>query len=293
MPSTIVQEAYNNKRGVLLINGSALNGTQLPITATIDPTNPASYVKIYESNYQNIQITNATTSGSTITYTTGNQSPPVPVGTQILVKGLLPNYYNGLFTVLTSGATTLTVAANQFVTTAASGDGTTATISFSRAIPIIPVGTTITVAGVTPAGYNATATVTASTTTSVSYLNATTGAQTVAGTITQTGAMTANYTGSFSSAAPAQFRRWVLFNDNTTGYIYVRLNNLNTSNDNNYFMIKFGENFGDQIDGTAIWAKTSDNAAVTPYRLELSGIPIRQPNWMANGQEVLTGMGGI
>lgn len=67
-------------------------------------------------------------------------------------------------------------------TTGASGDGTTATITYAGT-HVFPVGGTVVVAGVTPAGYNATATVTASSAGSVSYANATTGPQTVAGTV--------------------------------------------------------------------------------------------------------------
>lgn len=68
-------------------------------------------------------------------------------------------------------------------TTAASGTGTTVTVTFSGG-KTYPVGGTITVAGVTPSGYNqVAATVTASSAGSVSYANATTGAQTVAGTV--------------------------------------------------------------------------------------------------------------
>ncbi len=69
-------------------------------------------------------------------------------------------------------------------TTGASGDGTTATLTFANPgyVPF-DVGTRIQVTGVTPAGYNGNYTVTASSATSVSYLNATTGAQTGAGTI--------------------------------------------------------------------------------------------------------------
>ena len=67
-------------------------------------------------------------------------------------------------------------------TRSASGTGTTATLTYSTSYTI-PVGSTIVVAGVTPAGYNGTFTVTASSSGSVSYANATTGAQTVAGTI--------------------------------------------------------------------------------------------------------------
>jgi hypothetical protein len=68
-------------------------------------------------------------------------------------------------------------------TTAASGTGTTATLTFSTAAEKAPVGSTIVVSGVTPTGYNGTWVVTASSTTSVSFANTTTGAQTVAGTV--------------------------------------------------------------------------------------------------------------
>ena len=68
-------------------------------------------------------------------------------------------------------------------TTAASGTGTTATLTFSAAAEKAPVGSTIVVSGVTPTGYNGTWVVTASSTTSVSFANTTTGAQTVAGTV--------------------------------------------------------------------------------------------------------------
>lgn len=69
-------------------------------------------------------------------------------------------------------------------TTTASGSAGTATLGFTaQPAPPFPVGSAITVAGVTPAGYNGTWTVTACTTTSVSFLSAATGAQTVAGTI--------------------------------------------------------------------------------------------------------------
>ena len=70
-------------------------------------------------------------------------------------------------------------------TTAASGTGLFATITFSAQTAAPPVGSLVTVAGVTPTGYNVTnAVVTASTTTTVTYANTTTGAQTVAGTVT-------------------------------------------------------------------------------------------------------------
>jgi hypothetical protein len=69
-------------------------------------------------------------------------------------------------------------------TISASGTGVTATLTFT-AQPTIPfnIGETIVVAGITPVGYNGTYVVTNASVSSVSYLNATTGAQTVAGTV--------------------------------------------------------------------------------------------------------------
>lgn len=69
-------------------------------------------------------------------------------------------------------------------TTAASGNGVTATLTFDEISPKpYNVGDQIVIAGVVPAGYNGTYVVTASTTTTVSYINPTTGAQTQAGQI--------------------------------------------------------------------------------------------------------------
>lgn len=82
------------------------------------------------------------------------------------------------------GATTLYFNTS-LETTGASGTGTTVTITFA-AQPAAPfsVGDTIVVAGVVPYAYNGEFEVTASTTTSVSYVSTATGAQTVSGTVT-------------------------------------------------------------------------------------------------------------
>lgn len=71
------------------------------------------------------------------------------------------------------------------MTTGASGSGTTVTITFA-AQPAAPfsVGELVTIAGVVPYAYNGQYAITASTTTSISYISTATGAQTVAGTVT-------------------------------------------------------------------------------------------------------------
>ena len=85
-----------------------------------------------------------------------------------------------------TGSTTPILTAVGGATTATTGTGTTATVTTTSA-PNLAVGDLITVAGITPTGYNTTgAVVTAVSNTSpfsVSYANATTGAQTVAGTV--------------------------------------------------------------------------------------------------------------
>ena len=68
-------------------------------------------------------------------------------------------------------------------TTATSGTGSTATLTFSGTPYTIAVGESVTISGVLPSGYNGTYTVTASTANSISYANTTTGSMTTAGTI--------------------------------------------------------------------------------------------------------------
>ena len=89
------------------------------------------------------------------------------------------------------GSAQITITGNTFsfsepvyTTTGASGNGTSATVNFSGAQQAPGVGTQVVIAGMLPAGYNGTKTVTASTTTSVTFASATTGAQTQAGTVT-------------------------------------------------------------------------------------------------------------
>ncbi len=65
-------------------------------------------------------------------------------------------------------------------TTAASGTGSTATLTFSAGATI-PVGTEVTISGVVPSGYNGQAKVTASSAGSISYASTAIGAQTTAG----------------------------------------------------------------------------------------------------------------
>jgi len=73
---------------------------------------------------------------------------------------------------------------NTITVTGASGDGTTATVTFATqtSVPYV-IGDSIVISGITPTGYNGTYVVTACTTTSVSYLNSTTAAWTSGGSI--------------------------------------------------------------------------------------------------------------
>jgi hypothetical protein len=144
-----------------------------------------------------LTTTAASGNGTTATLSFATQTlAPFYVGQNITVTGVTPVGYNGTFTVTacnttsvsylnaTTGAQTVAGTVN-FATTGASGTGATATITFDT-LTYAPfyLGQTITVAGVTPAGYNGSHVVTACTTTSVSFASAATGAQTVPGTVT-------------------------------------------------------------------------------------------------------------
>lgn len=90
----------------------------------------------------------------------------------------------GSFTYTITAASPATYTASSTVTTtAASGTGTVATLTFS-ALSVAPtVGSSVTVTDIVPTGYRETDYITTSSTTTISYNNTTTGAQSVAGTI--------------------------------------------------------------------------------------------------------------
>lgn len=121
----------------------------------------------------------------------------------------------------TIGYSATVAGAVNIATTGASGTGTTATITFAAQASAPPVGSTIVVRGVTPSGYNGVFVVTASTTTSASYANATTGAQTVAGNVglgfgsTNYGPLVVNFT-----------QQGILLQENSTGHVdYTAVDN--------------------------------------------------------------------
>jgi len=87
------------------------------------------------------------------------------------------------------------VSATSILTTAASGDGTTATLTFTpKTFAPFAVGQSITITDLNPAGYNGTYTVVTCTTSQVTYLNATTGSQISGGTITFTDPVYTSFT---------------------------------------------------------------------------------------------------
>ena len=105
---------------------------------------------------------------------------PISVG-GIILFGLYRCYNPGgsvnQYTIYASNNASLPSA-----TASASGDGTTATVTYGGDNQLA-VGSTVVISGVIPSGYNGTYTVTASAPGSVSYANATTGPQTTAGIV--------------------------------------------------------------------------------------------------------------
>jgi hypothetical protein len=115
-------------------------------------------------------------------------SSSVAPGTNVVSLGISPSAAGLMISVtfddVSYAPTTVPLpgAPQAIATTAASGTGTTATVTFGGGLTV-PVGATVIIAGVTPAGYNGTYTVTASSAGSVSFASTTTGSQSVAGTI--------------------------------------------------------------------------------------------------------------
>ena len=140
------------------------------------------------SVYKTIDLTgfSGTFANSTI-FVTGNFI--VPSGATVTSANTI-NFINPSTQQITTNGVLINLPINvgrTSTTTSAAGNGTTATISFASVTIFPSVGESINIRGVTPSGYNGTYTVTASTSTSVSYANDTTGAQTVAGVVEMTG----------------------------------------------------------------------------------------------------------
>tara|TARA_R110000868_G_scaffold176318_6_gene413901 strand:+ start:4048 stop:6798 length:2751 start_codon:yes stop_codon:yes gene_type:complete len=109
---------------------------------------------------------------------------------QVYNPGLVPDQYTIYATDVLGQPQNATYTTTSPVTitglTASSPSAGYVTLTYAGAY-VFPVGSTIIVAGVTPIGYNGTYVVTTSAAGSVSFANATTGAMTVAGTISNNG----------------------------------------------------------------------------------------------------------
>jgi hypothetical protein len=134
------------------------------------------------------------TSGNGTTATVNfNGGATFAVGASVIVSGVTPSGYNGVWTVTASSAGSVSFASSatgsltaagviSLATTGASGTGTTATVTFSNSVTI-PVGDSVLIAGMTPSAYNGTWKVTGSSAGSVSFASTATGSMSVAGSI--------------------------------------------------------------------------------------------------------------
>lgn len=162
------------------------SGTALPWVTAAEPGGTYTLANFPDGISAYFSASQCFTSGCIIDYNVSGAQGNVTLGPNESTYGYgyyVQSLFSSTSTIIDLGTTVYPVV---FATTGASGTGATATISFP-ALPLAPVvGSTVVIAGVTPAGYNGTFTITASTTTSVSYANVTAGAQTVAGTISYT-----------------------------------------------------------------------------------------------------------
>ena len=125
----------------------------------------------------NVQAYFTSTGATYISGVSAYDIVPFNAGLNYLSTTLIPNVLAN-----TAPGTNYQLTLNPTIaTTGASGTGTVATITYTGSA--FTVGSFITIAGVTPLGYNGTWQVTASSSGSVSFLSSTTGSQTVAGTV--------------------------------------------------------------------------------------------------------------
>jgi len=146
-------------------------------TATSTTTTVPSFNFVSGASTVNVTLANhGYQAGDTFPILVSTTAGTVTLFGNYTISALDPTTPADIFTI--SAATSATTTP----TLTATGTGTTATLTYSSSYTI-PVGSTIVVATIQPVGYRGTFTVTASSAGSVSYANATTGAQTVAGTI--------------------------------------------------------------------------------------------------------------
>ena len=165
---TTTSVSYENTTTGTYVSGGTVSAAvgNLPAAATV--TANATTSNIWRARYN-------TLSGSVVTFTTVANAPYI---------GAISFVVANAAHVLTNNANLTVQGGLYFATTGASGTGATATITFAiQSVAPYVVGQSITVSGVTPSGYNGVYTVTACTTSSVSFASSVTGSQTVAGTV--------------------------------------------------------------------------------------------------------------
>jgi hypothetical protein len=158
------------------------------VQGTLAPTSitPGSVIRINGTN-----ITVAGAPNNTVQYLAGQ------INSALNTSGVYAANIGGKLTLYADSM----ASGDNVVVTGATGTGSVATLTFTaQATAPYVVGDSITVAGINPAGYNGTYTVTACTTTSVSYANTTTASYVSGGTIVNSAAnggvvYISNYTG--------------------------------------------------------------------------------------------------
>jgi len=172
-----------------------------------------------------------------------------------------------------TNSTTVTTAV-----TGASGTGSVATLNFTlqNTAPYI-VGQTVTIAGMTPSGYNGSVVITAATTSSISYANATTGF-TSGGTIGAANTVTAAGTGfrvrGFANSTPMYAQNRFNFMDLTASAATFKSAAYTFQNDvitgstltaNNYMTLGTSGHTIGNVDGPVVLARSSGvNAGIRP-----------------------------
>jgi len=173
--SGLVPSGYNGNWTVETSSSTSVSygNTNNPCLATGVQTTPGTIINTSNiTNYDVVDIKTQISAGGLVLFGTYQCYQETAYTYQIIARDVLGEPTNALFTTATISVT------------GASGDTTTATLTYSTLSDEIPaVGSLITVTGVDPAGYNGVYIVTASSATTVSYLSAEDGMYVSGGTI--------------------------------------------------------------------------------------------------------------
>ena len=215
-----INATYSGSTGTrTIVNANTAGQYSKAVNLNVTAGSDALSVNTANSFFKNVNFTGYTGAAAFAGYITGNVILNTGMTTSSSANTLVFLNYTGTQTVTTNAVTldSPVTFGQRVTTTGVSGNGSTVTVTYASSTSYYyPVGSTINISGVTPATYNGTYTVTATTLTSVSF------ASTVTDTYVSAGSVAAGTTVQLQDAMTVGSTRTTALNGGT-----LNLNNFN------------------------------------------------------------------